>query len=136
MLGKKDAREEIFHYFRMRDLVPDDHIQKLIDRHVDFSFIREKAKHLYSETGRPSVDPELMVKMLLVGYLFGIKSYRRLCEEVGTHIGYRWFVGLNMGDTVPDHSTFSKNRRGRFEGSGIWERYMGGNIRRDRAPAH
>jgi len=68
MIGKKDNREEIFHYFQMRDLIPDDHILKLIDRHVDFSFIREKVRHLYSETGRPSVDPELMVRMLLVGY--------------------------------------------------------------------
>ena len=130
MLGKKDEREEIFHYFRMRELVSDGHILKLIDKHVDFSFVREKVEHLYSETGRPSVDPELMVKMLLVGYLFGIKSDRRLCEEVGMHIGYRWFVGLNMGDTVPDHSTFSKNRRGRFEGSGIWEEIFDEIVRR------
>jgi transposase len=130
MIGKKDEREEIFHYFRMRDLVPDDHILKLIDKHVDFSFIREKVKHLYSETGRPSVDPELMVRMLLVGYLFGIKSERRLCEEVGMHVGYRWFVGLNMGGKVPDHSTFSKNRHGRFEGSGIWEEIFDEIVRR------
>jgi len=130
MIGKKDNREEIFHYFQMRDLIPDDHILKLIDRHVDFSFIREKVRHLYSETGRPSVDPELMVRMLLVGYLYGIKSDRRLCEEVGMHVGYRWFVGLNMGDTVPDHSTFSKNRHGRFEGSGIWEEIFDEIVRR------
>jgi len=130
MLGEKDKREEIFHYFRMRDLVPADHILKLIDKHVDFSFIREKVKHLYSETGRPSVDPELMAKMLLVGYLFGIKSERRLCEEVGMHVGYRWFVGLNMCGKVPDHSTFSKNRRGRFEGSGIWEEIFDEIVRR------
>jgi transposase len=130
MLGNKDTREEIFHYFRMRDLVPDGHILKLIDKHVDFSFVRGKVKHLYSETGRPSVDPELMVKMLLVGYLFGIKSERRLCEEVGMHMGYRWFVGLNMGDTVPDHSTFSKNRHGRFAQSGIWEEIFDEIVRR------
>ena len=130
MLGKKDKREEIFHYFRMNDLVPDGHILKLIDKYVDFSFVREKAEHLYSNTGRPSVDIELMARMLLVGYLFGIKSERRLCEEVGMHVGYRWFVGLNMGDKVPDHSTFSKNRRGRFEGSGIWEEIFDEIVRR------
>ena len=130
MIGKKDKREEMFHYFRMRDLVPDDHILKLIDKHVDFSFIREKVEHLYSETGRPSVDPELMVRMLLAGYLFGITKERRLCREVSMHVGYRWFVGLSMDDKVPDHSTFSKNRRGRFEGSGIWEEIFDEIVRR------
>lgn len=130
MLGKKERREDLFHYFRMSDLVPDDHILKLIDKHVDFSFVRGKVAHLYSEKGRPSVDIELMVRMLLVGYLFGITKDRRLCREVGMHVGYRWFVGLNMGDKVPDHSTFSKNRHGRFDGSGIWEEIFEEVVRR------
>lgn len=130
MIGKKDRDDEIFHYFRMHELIPDGHILKLIDRHVDFSFVRERARRLYSRTGRPSVDPEVMVRMLLVGYLFGINSERRLCEEVGMHVGYRWFCGLNMNSRVPDHSTFSKNRHGRFADSGIWEEFFDELVRR------
>ncbi len=121
MIGKNEETEDMFHYFRMHELVPDNHILKLIDRHVDLSFVRDRVRHLYSDRGRPSVDPEMMVKMLLIGYLFGITSERRLCGEVAMHVGYRWFCGLNMGDAVPDHSTFSKNRHGRFSGSGLWE---------------
>jgi transposase len=80
MLVKTDKRDGIFQHFRMRDLISDDRILKLIDKHVDFSFIREKVKQLHSEKGRPSVDPGLMVRMLLVGYLFGITHERRLCR--------------------------------------------------------
>jgi transposase len=130
MIGKKRSDEEAFHYFRMREMVPNDHILKRIDKRVDFSFIRDRVRHLYSRTGRPSVDPEVMVRMLLVGYLFGITSERRLCEEVGMHIGYRWFVGLTMGDSTPDHTTFSKNRHGRFQGSGLWEEIFDEVVRR------
>ena len=130
MIGKKDCDDEVFHYFHMHEMIPDGHILKLIDRHVDFSFVRERARRLYSRTGRPSVDPEVMVRMLLVGYLFGITIERRLCEEVGMHIGYRWFCGLNMKSRVPDHSTFSKNRHGRFKDSGIWEEIFDEVVRR------
>jgi transposase len=130
MIGKKEESEEVFHYFRMHELIPEDHILRLIDKHVDFSFVRDRVRHLYSHTGRPSVDPEVMVRMLLVGYLFGVTSERRLCEEVGMHIGYRWFVGLNMHEKVPDHSTFSKNRHGRFAGGGIFEEIFDEVVRR------
>ena len=78
------------------------------------------AHHLapfYSHTGRPSIDPELMVRMLIVGYCFGIRSERRLCEEVHLNLAYRWFCRLGLEDAVPDHSTFSKNRHGRFRES-------------------
>jgi len=119
-MGKKNRDEEVFHYFRMHELVPDDHILKQIDRHVDFSFVRRRVAHLYSDVGRSSVDPEVMVRMLLVGYLFGVTSERRLCEEVSMHVGYRWFAGLNMRDPVPNHSTFSKNRHGRFAEGVLW----------------
>ena len=130
MIGKNEREDEVFCYFRLDSLIPDDHILRLIDRHVDFSFVRERARRLYSEKGRPSVDPEVMVRMLLVGYLFGISSERRLCEEVAMHVGYRWFCGLNMSSRVPDHSTFSKNRHGRFAGSGIWEEIFDETVRR------
>jgi transposase-like protein DUF772 len=71
----------------------------------------------YSSTGRPSVDPELMIRMLMVGYCYGIRSERRLCEEVHLNLAYRWFCGLGLEGQVPDHSTFSKNRHGRFRES-------------------
>src|SRR5262245_55682027 len=121
VLGENKREEKLFYYFRPEELIPQDHILRLIDRHVDFSFIRSRVEHLYSDTGRPSVDPELMMRMLLVGYLFGIISERRLCDEVGMHVGYRWFVGLALDEKVPDHSTFSKNRHGRFKESRIYQ---------------
>ena len=121
LLGEKRRSERIFYYVRMEDLVPESHLLRLIDKHIDFSFIRAKRKDLYSHTGRPSIDPEVLIRMLLVGYLYGITSERRLCEEVGMHVGYRWFVGLNLEDKVPDHSTFSKNRHERFSERGFFQ---------------
>jgi len=119
--GEKKKEEKLFYYFRPEELIPEDHILRLIDRYVDFSFIRPKVEHLYSDIGRPSVDPELMMRMLLVGYLFGFSSERRLCDEVRMHVGYRWFVGLSLDEKVPDHSTFSKNRHGRFKESRFYQ---------------
>jgi transposase len=112
----------MFYYVRMEDIVPENHLLRLIDRHIDLKFIRDKVKHLYSHTGRPSIDPEVLLRMLLIGYLYGITSERRLCEEVQMHIGYRWFVGLNLEDKVPDHSIFSKNRHERFSESDLFQR--------------
>lgn len=122
MLGENRRSERMFYYVRMEDIVPENHLLRLIDRHIDLKFIRDKVKHLYSHTGRPSIDPEVLLRMLLIGYLYGITSERRLCEEVQMHIGYRWFVGLNLEDKVPDHSTFSKNRHERFTESDLFQR--------------
>jgi transposase len=88
-----------------------------IDRFLDLGGLRRHLAHFYSHTGRPSIDPELMVRMLIVGYSFGIRSERRLCEEVHLNLAYRWFCRLGLEDAVPDHSTFSKNRHGRFRES-------------------
>jgi len=88
-----------------------------IDRFVDLSGIRQYLAEFYSHTGRPSIDPELLIRMLLVGYCFGIRSERRLCEEVHLNLAYRWFCRLDLSDRLPDHSTFSKNRHGRFRES-------------------
>ena len=121
MIGEKKKSDQLFYYLRPEAFIPEDHILRLIQRYVDFTFIRPKVEHLYSSTGRPSIDPEVMMRMLLVGYLFGITSERRLCDEVGMHMGYRWFVGLSLDDKIPDHSTFSKNRHGRFKESGIYQ---------------
>ena len=124
MLGKKPRREPMFYYVRMEQIVPENHLLRLVDKHIDLSFIRDKVKHLYSHTGRPSIDPEVLLRMLLIGYLYGITSERRLCEEVQMHIGYRWFVGLSLEDKVPDHSTFSKNRHERFLESGLFQEFF------------
>ncbi|HAS17502.1 MAG TPA: hypothetical protein DCR39_06370 [Nitrospiraceae bacterium] len=121
MLGEKQREEPMFYHVRMADIIPEDHLLRLVDRYVDLAFIRGKVKHLYSHTGRPSIDPEILLRMLLIGYLYGITSERRLCKEVKMHIGYRWFVGLNLEDKVPDHSTFSKNRHDRFSENDIFQ---------------
>jgi transposase len=95
-------------------VVPQDHLLRKIDRFLDLSDLRQHLAPYYSHTGRPSIDPELMIRMLLIGYCLGIRSERRLCEEVKLNLAYRWFCRLSIEDPVPDHSTFSKNRHGRF----------------------
>jgi transposase len=99
--------------------VPADHLLRSIDRFVDLSGIREQLQPFYSKTGRPSIDPELMIRMLIIGYCMGIRSERRLCEEVHLNLAYRWFCRLGLEGGVPDHSTFSKNRHGRFRDSDL-----------------
>jgi len=122
LLGEKQRSEPMFYYVRMEDLVPEGHLLRLVDQYIDLGFIKDKVRHLYSHTGRPSVDPEILLRMLLIGYLYGITSERRLCEEVKMHIGYRWFVGLSLEDKVPDHSTFSKNRHERFSENDVFQK--------------
>ncbi len=114
MMGRQVAQGALFYEFRLDDHVPADHLLRRIDRVIDLGFVREALAGSYSATGRPSVDPELMMRMLLVGYLHGIRSERRLCEEVHLNLAFRWFCRLDLTDRVPDHSTFSKNRHGRF----------------------
>lgn len=120
MKGKQRREEPMFACVRLEDLIPPGHILRKIDRWIDFSIIHEKTAGLYSSTGRPSIDPEVMIRMMVVGYLYGITSERRLCREVQLNLGYRWFCGLTLEDKVPDHSTFSKNRYGRFSESGLF----------------
>ncbi len=118
MMGpKQEAQAALFYEFSLEDHVPQDHLLRSIDRFVDLDGIRAHLTDFYSHTGRPSVDPELLIRMLLVGYCFGIRSERRLCEEVHLNLAYRWFCRLDLTDRVPDHSTFSKNRHGRFRES-------------------
>ena len=115
MMGQKqEAQAALFYEFSLEDHIPLDHLLRAIDRFVDLSSIRTHLTDFYSHTGRPSIDPELMIRMLLVGYCFGIRSERRLCEEVHLNLAYRWFCKLDLSDPIPDHSTFSKNRHGRF----------------------
>jgi transposase len=115
MMGRDEKDQgEFFYAFELEDIVPDDHLLRGIDRFLDLSDLHEHLAPYYSHTGRPSIDPELMIRMLIVGYCFGIRSERRLCEEVKLNLAYRWFCRLSIEDAVPDHSTFSKNRHGRF----------------------
>ncbi len=118
MMGQRtDGQKPLFYTFKLDDHVPADHLLRGIDRCLDLSELRHHLVPFYSHTGRPSIDPELMVRMLIVGYSFGIRSERRLCEEVHLNLAYRWFCRLGLEDAVPDHSTFSKNRHGRFRES-------------------
>ena len=120
MMGpKQEAQAALFYEFSLEDHVPQDHLLRSIDRFVDLSDIRQYLSQFYSHTGRPSIDPELLIRMLLVGYCFGIRSERRLCEEVHLNLAYRWFCRLDLSDPIPNHSTFSKNRHGRFRESAL-----------------
>src|ERR1043166_631085 len=115
MMGERRVGQDaLFYEFSLERHVPADHMLRSIDRFVDLSGVRAHLQPFYSEIGRPSVDPELMSRMLLVGYCFGIRSERSLCEEVHLNLAYRWFCRLGLEGDVPDHSTFSKNRHGRF----------------------
>ena len=121
MMGTKGGdQDRLFYSFNLDKHVPADHLLRRIDRFLDLSELRRHLEPFYSHTGRPSVDPELMIRMLLVGYCFGIRSERRLCEEVHLNLAYRWFCRLGLEDEVPDHSSFSKNRHGRFRESDLF----------------
>lgn len=131
MMGSQIGdQDRLFYSFNLEKHVPADHLLRGIDRFLDFSGLRQQLQPFYSHTGRPSIDPELMVRMLLVGYCFGIRSERRLCEEVHLNLAYRWFCRLGLEDEVPDHSTFSKNRHGRFRESDIFRGLFEDVVRR------
>ena len=103
-------------------LVPPDHLLRLVEKHVDFSFITEIVRPYYSESqGRPSIPPIRLFKMMLIGYLFNIGSERILEKDIGVNLAYRWFLGLGLSDSVPDHSTISSNRNGRFKGTTVFQ---------------
>ena len=121
MMGQHDRSEALFYYFRLEDQVPETHLLRLIEKHISFGFVREKLKASYSDTGRPSIDPELLWRILLIGYRYGITSERKLVEELRMHLAWRWFTGLGFDQEIPHHSTFSKNRHGRFQESKLFE---------------
>src|SRR2546423_6408186 len=121
MMGQHDRSEALFYYFRLEDHVPETHLLRLIEKHISFAFVREKLKDSYSERGRPWIDPELLLRILLIGYLYGVTSERKLIEELRMHLAWRWFTGLGFDQEIPHHSTFSKNRHGRFQESKLFE---------------
>ena len=123
MMGERLVRQDaLFYEFSLEGHVPETHLLRSIDRFVELDGLRRELAPYYSAIGRPSVDPELMIRMLIVGYCFGIRSERRVCEEVHLNLAYRWFCGLGLNGEVPDHSTFSKNRHGRFRDSDLLRR--------------
>ena len=121
---------KLFYEFDLDNRVPSDHLLRKIGSVLDLKDLRRRLKPFYSHTGRPSIDPELMIRMLLIGYCYGIRSERRLCEEVSLNLAYRWFCRLGLEDEVPDHSTFSKNRHGRFRESDIFRHLFEAVVRR------
>ena len=121
MMGRRGDQASLFYQFRLDERVPKDHLLRRIDGFVTVALadIHERLEPYYSEIGRPSVDPELMIRMLIVGYCYGLRSERRLTQEVDLHLAYRWFCRLDLDDKVPHHSTFSENRLNRFRESDI-----------------
>ena len=127
MMGSPVGRQDrLFYEFDLEDMVPSDHLLRRIDAVLDLSWLRDELEAHYSHLGCPSICPELMMRMLLVGYCYSIRSERRLCQEVRMNLAYRWFCGLGLEDTVPHHSTFSVNRLGRFRDSDILRKVFGG----------
>ena len=123
MMGRQTGdQSQLFYLFNLEERVPAGHLLRRINPVVAqvLSDLRKKLEPFYSEFGRPSIDPELMIRMLIVGYCYGIRFERKLCEEVELHLAYRWFCRLDLDDRVPDHSTFSVNRHGRFRDSDLF----------------
>ncbi len=130
MMGKQAEAARLFYDFCLDDHVPSDHLLRQIDMFVDLESVRRELKPFCSAIGRPSVDPELMIRMLIIGYCYGIRSERRLCEEVHLNLAYRWFCHLGLDGRVPDHPTFSKNRHGRFRDSDLFRHVFGTVVQR------
>ncbi len=123
LLTKNNEKQNSMELVVIDDLVPQDHLLRKIDKHIDFTFIYDLVEDLYClDNGRPSIDPVMLFKMMLIGYLFGIRSERRIVDEVKVNIAYKWFLGLSLTDKVPDYSTISQNRRRRFNGTDVFEK--------------
>jgi transposase len=123
MMGRLDHdQEELFYSFRLDEAVPDDHPVRKIAAVLDLSWVHSELAPFYPKMGRPSIDPELMVRMLIIGYVFAIRSERAICRDVQVNLAYRWFCGLSIDDKIPDHSAFSRARHERFRDSDMFRR--------------
>src|SRR5215212_2709057 len=136
MMGRLNHDQgQLFYSFCLEDVVPDDHLVRSIAAVLDLSWVRAELAPHYPDIGRPSIDPVLMIRMLIIGYVFAIRSERALCREVQLNLAYRWFCGLGVEDKLPDHSAFSRARNERFRDSGIFrqvfERVVGTCIAAD-----
>ena len=131
MMGHRQVEQAaLFYEFSLERHIPAAHLLRSMDRFFELGELRQELARFYSSIGRPSIDPELMIRMLIVGYCFGIRSERRLCEEVHLNLAYRWFCRLGLDGEVPDHSTFCKNRHGRFRESDLFRRVFETVLRR------
>ena len=117
MMGQQPRTDSLFYYFRLEDQIPDDHLLKRLDRFIDFGFVRKRLRDTYSAIGRPSIDPEVLLRLLLVGYLYGITSERRLMEEVRMHLAFRWFSRLRFEREIP---TIPLSLRTVMADSAVW----------------
>src|SRR5213080_3508071 len=123
MMGRLERdQEQLFYSFCLEEVVPDDHQVRAIAAVFDLSWVYGELSPHYPALGRPSVDPVLMIRMLILGYAFGLRSERLLCREVKVNLAYRWFCGLSIEDKIPDHSAFSRARNERFRESDIFRR--------------
>jgi transposase len=123
MMGRrKQGQGQLFYEFRLDEAVPEDHLVRQIQALLDLSWVYAELAPYYSEIGRPSVDPVLMIRMLIIGYVFAIRSERQICREVRVNLAYRWFCDLGLEDSIPDHSAFSRARNERFRESDIFRR--------------
>ena len=132
MMGRQTVdQSQLFYLFNLEKRIPERHLLRRINPTVTriLAEFREKLEPFYSEIGRPSIDPELMIRMLIVGYCYGLRFERKLCEEVELHLAYRWFCRLDLDDAVPDHSTFSVNRHGRFRDSDLFRQVFEAVVR-------
>jgi transposase len=129
MMGRREGGQVQFLYaFDLDKVVPPDHLVRQIDGVLDLSWVHKELAPYYSHTGRPSIDPVLMIRMLLVGYVFALRSERRLCSEVQVNLAYRWFCKLSVEDQIPDHSVFSRARHERFRDSDALRRVFEGVV--------
>lgn len=129
MMGRREAGQGHFFYsFDLDEVVPPDHLVRKIAAVLDLGWVHKELEPYYSHTGRPSIDPELMIRMLIVGYVFAIRSERQLCAEVQVNLAYRWFCGLSIEDPIPNHSAFSRARRERFRDGEVLRRVFEGVV--------
>jgi transposase len=132
MMGQQTVdQRQLFYLFNLEKRIPERHLLRRINPIVTriLAGFRGKLRPFYSQIGRPSIDPELMIRMLIVGYCYGVRLERRLCEEVELHLAYRWFCRLDLDGKVPDHSTFSVNRHGRFRDSDLFRQIFEAVVR-------
>jgi len=130
MMGRLNHDQEQFFYsFRLDEAVPEDHPVRGIACVLDLSWVHAELAPFYPKLGRPSIDPELMIRMLIIGYVFAIRSERALCRDVRVNLAYRWFCGLSIEDGVPDHSAFSRARHERFRESDMFRRVLNASLR-------
>ena len=131
MMGRRiGMQDQLFYSFNLDTHIPADHLLRRIDQVLDLGELPRASRCLLQPYRRPSIDPELMIRMLIIGYCFGIRSERRLCEEVHLNLAYRWFCRLGLEESVPEHSTFSKNRHGRFRDSAVFRWLFNEVVRR------